>query len=83
MATAGLCMNSISIHGQIDDQHRLSAVVPESVPPGPVTVWLIAAQEDEAGAAWMAGIGQQWANELGDPREDIYTVADGEAVDPA
>jgi hypothetical protein len=83
MATEDRCMNSISIHGQVDDQHRLSAVVPESVPPGPVTVWLTTAQEDEAGAAWMAGISQQWADELSDPRQDIYTVADGEAVDPA
>jgi hypothetical protein len=75
-------MNSISIHGQVDNQHRLSAVVPESVPPAPVTIWLTAAQEDEAGAAWMAGIGQQWANDLADPWQDIYTVADGEAVGP-
>ena len=76
-------MNSISIHGQVDDQHRLSAVVPESVPPGPVTIWLTTAHEDDAGAAWMAGIGQQWANDLGDARQDIYTAADGEAVDSA
>ena len=77
-------MNSISIQGQVDDQHRLSAVVPESVPAGQVTVWIAAgAREDDAGAAWMAGISQQWADELSDPREDIYTLEDGEAVDPA
>lgn len=38
--------------------------------------------EDDAGAAWMAGISQQWADELNDPREDIYTLADGEAARP-
>jgi hypothetical protein len=76
-------MNSIEIQGQVDDQHRLSAIVPESVPAGPVTLWLsVSAQEDEAGAAWMAGVSQQWADELGDTRQDIYTLADGEAVDP-
>lgn len=75
-------MNSITIQGQIDDQHRLSAIVPESVPPGPVTIWLTTSQEDDAGAAWMAGIGEQWADELGDARQDIYSLADGEAVDP-
>jgi hypothetical protein len=76
-------MNSIAIQGQVDDQHRLSAIVPESVPVGPVTVWITAgAQEDDAGVAWMAGISQQWADELNDPREDIYTLADGEPVDP-
>jgi hypothetical protein len=75
-------MNSIAIQGQVDDQHRLSAIVPESVPPGPVTVWLAASQEDEAGAAWMAGISHQWADELADTRQDIYTLADGEDLDP-
>ncbi len=75
-------MTSITIQGQVDDQHRLSAVVPPSVPPGPVTVWLTAAHEDDAGAAWSSGISHQWADELGDTRQDIYTLADGEAVDP-
>jgi hypothetical protein len=76
-------MESIAIQGLVDDQHRLSAVVPGSVPPGPVTVWIVAnAQEDDAGAAWMTGISHQWADELGDPRQDIYTLADGDAVDP-
>jgi len=76
-------MNSIIVQGQVDDKHRLSAVVPESIPPGPITVWLSAANEDEAGAAWMAGVTYQWADELGDARQDIYTLADGEAVDPS
>jgi len=76
-------MNSIPIQGHIDDQHRLSAVVPESIPQGPVTVWLAtAALEDDAGGAWAAGISQQWGDELRDTREDIYTLADGEVVDP-
>jgi hypothetical protein len=78
-------MDSISIQGHVDNEHRLSAIVPGSVPPGPVTVWIgaSAAEEDDAGSAWMAGIGTQWADELSDPREDLYTLADGEAVDPA
>jgi hypothetical protein len=78
-------MNSISIQGQVDDQHRLSAVVPESVPPGPVTLWIAPgqhSQEDDAGAAWAAGVSQQWTDELADTRQDIYTLDDGEAVDP-
>jgi hypothetical protein len=76
-------MDPIAIQGHIDDQHRLSAVVPESVPPGPVTVLIAALQEDDAGTAWMAGISRQWADELGDSRQDIYTLTDGEVVDPA
>jgi hypothetical protein len=76
-------MDSIAIHGYVDDQHRLSALVPESVPPGPVTVWVAAnAREDDAGDAWMAGISHHWADELADTRQDIYTLDDGEGVDP-
>jgi hypothetical protein len=77
-------MDSIPIQGNIDDQHRLSAIVPGSFAPGPVTVWIAAdTHEDDAGAAWLAGIHQQWSEELTDTRQDIYTLTDGEAVDPA
>lgn len=78
-------MDSQSIQGHVDDQHRLSAIVPGSVPPGPVTVWIASGMqdEDESGAAWMSGIGGQWADDLSDARQDLYTLADGEPVDPA
>jgi hypothetical protein len=76
-------MSTIPIQGVVDNQHHLSAVVPESVPPGPVTLWLTASQEDDGGAAWMSGISAQWASELSDPQQDIYTESDGEAVDQA
>jgi hypothetical protein len=36
--------------------------------------------EDEAGAAWAEGIAREWQAELSDPREDIYTIEDGEPV---
>ncbi len=76
-------MDSISIQGHVDDQHRLSAIVPGSVPPGPVTVWIAtSAQEDDEGTEWMTGISQQWSADLNDARQDIYTLADGESVDP-
>jgi hypothetical protein len=77
-------MDSIRIQGEVDDQHRLSADVPGSIPPGPVTVWIAAGpQEDEAGHAWMNGVACDWAEDLADERQDIYTTADGEPVDPA
>jgi hypothetical protein len=76
-------MEPIEVQGYVDEQRRLSAVVPGSVPQGPVTVRItLVGQEDEAGAAWMSGIHQQWADELGDARQDVYTLADGEPVDP-
>lgn len=73
-------MNAIKLTGQVDDQGRLSAKVPAVIPPGPVTV-LIMPDEDDAGAAWMEGIAREWADELSDERQDIYTPADGQPVD--
>ena len=37
-------------------------------------------QSDVAGDAWMAGISEEWADDFSDPRQDIYTLADGEPV---
>ncbi len=78
-------MRSIEVIGTVDAQHRLSAEVPSTVPPGLVKLVVIlpAPEEDEAGAAWSEGIAREWAQELSDPREDIYTLEDGEPVDGA
>jgi hypothetical protein len=74
-------MSAIRISGQVDENHRLSAELPDSIPPGPVTVLIVpTSEEDEAGEAWMAGIAQEWANDLSDLRQDIYTLVDGEPV---
>ena len=74
-------MCAIRISGQVDENHRLSAELPDSIPPGPVTVLIVpTSEEDEAGEAWMAGIAQEWANDLSDLRQDIYTLVDGEPV---
>jgi hypothetical protein len=71
-------MSSVRITGHVDDQGRLSALVPDSIPPGPVTVWVVPPQEDDAGGAWLQGVVEQWRDDLSDPRQDIYTLADGE-----
>lgn len=73
-------MQPIRVFGEVDDQHRLLATVPDSVPPGSVEVVVIArqAEEDDAGENWMAGIAREWHTELSDPREDIYTLEDGD-----
>ncbi len=77
-------MDSIQITGFVDDQHRLSADVPASIEPGPITVWLSpTAQEDDAGDSWMAGIRREWLDELNDVRQDIYTISDGEPLGPS
>ena len=75
-------MNTVRVTGHVDQTHRLSAEVPDSIPPGPVTVFVVpASQEDDAGHAWMTGVAKEWVGELSDVRQDIYTLADGEPVD--
>ncbi|NUQ63511.1 MAG: hypothetical protein HUU20_13615 [Pirellulales bacterium] len=74
-------MNAVKIIGNVDENHQLLAQVPATIPPGPVTVLIVPMwQEDEAGDAWTEGIAHEWADELSDPRQDIYTLADGEPV---
>lgn len=75
-------MDSVQITGNVDDHHRLTAEVPSFVPPGPVTVWIAPTFADDAEQAWAPGISREWSDELADERQDIYTLADGEAVDP-
>ena len=75
-------MNGVKVVGTVDQNRQLSAEVPASIPPGPVTVFVVpVSQEDEAGEAWTAGVALEWAAELNDPAQDIYTLADGEPVD--
>ena len=65
-------MNSITIAGHVDPQHRLSVTVPDSIPPGPVTIVIVPAPpHDETAAVWMRAIAQQWNDELGDPSQYV------------
>ena len=74
-------MRTIRITGHVDEHHQLSAEVPDVIPPGPVMISVsVESHEDEAGTAWSAGIANEWADELADARQDIYTLADGEPV---
>ena len=74
-------MSMVKLAGNVDENRRLSAQVPPSVRPGPVTVLILpASQEDDEADIWTAGIAQEWADELSDPDQDIYTLADGEPV---
>ena len=41
------------------------------------------AEEDEGGQAWMAGISREWEADWLDPREDIYSLEDGEPLHAA
>ncbi len=74
-------MDTVKLIGNVDENHRLSAEVPPSIPPGPVTLLVLPrSYEDEEADLWTAGVAQEWADELSDPRQDIYTLTDGEPV---
>ena len=55
--------------------------MPDSVRPGQVDIVVIVPIDREDEAAWMRGVAHEWRDELSDPREEIYTLADGEPVD--
>ena len=75
-------MMHIQVDGHIDDQHRLHAEVPGPFPTGPVTVFVSPkVADDDPTDAWMHGNAHEWADELSDTRQDIYTSEDGEPVD--
>ena len=74
-------MTTVRVNGTVDENHQLTAEVPKTVPAGPVTVLIVPSSlEDHAGDAWMSGVARQWADDLSDQRQDIYTLGDGEPV---
>lgn len=78
-------MDIIRLIAQVDENRRLVANVPDTVLPGTVEILLeVPSSADDAEATdWTRGVARAWADELADPRQDIYTLADGEPVDDA
>ncbi len=76
-------MKAIELIGDIDEQHRLRANVPEELPAGPVRLIVLLTDEDEAGTIWGHGVSKEWAGELSDSRQDLYTLGDGQPIDAA
>ncbi len=73
-------MKAIRLNGDIDENHRLHAEVPDEFPAGPVRLIVLVPEEDDAGLAWMRSVSQEWDAEVSDPMEDVYTLADGQPV---
>lgn len=73
-------MKAIELVGNVDERHRLQARVPEGVPSGPVRLLVLLPEEDNAGFAWPRGLATEWADDLADPHQDIYTLEDGQPV---
>ena len=76
-------IKAIELTGDIDEQHRLQARVPDELPAGPVRLIVLLPDEDEAGGAWTQGVSNEWADELRDTRQDIYTLEDGQPLNAA
>ncbi len=76
-------MKQIRLSGVVDDQGMLHAKVPAEVAPGPVEFVALIPDplDNEFSNAWMQAIAHAWREELSDPRDDIYTLEDGEPVD--
>lgn len=73
-------MKTIELIGEVDETHRLRAEVPPDLPAGPVRLIVLLPDEDAAGSHWANGVANEWSAELADPREDIYTMEDGQPL---
>ena len=74
-------MSMIRLWGNVDENGQLSAQVPTSICPGPVMVFVLSESGDDGEARlWTEGVAKEWADELSDTAQDIYTLADGEPV---
>jgi hypothetical protein len=75
-------MKALEFHTLIDSARRLELELPPDTPCGQARVLVLLPEETDAEErSWSALIAQEWAAELSDPREDVYTLADGEPVD--
>ncbi len=76
-------MEIFELFGHVDDAHQLQVNLPPSIPAGPVKIILkpVAASESEEEDDWAQAISMAWMQDWSDPREDIYTLEDGEPVD--
>ncbi|MBI1926337.1 hypothetical protein HYR99_19095 [Candidatus Poribacteria bacterium] len=78
-------MRAFEFVAEVDKQHCLRMVLPQSTMPGRVRVLVLVPEvgEDEADTLWMRGVAREWTAELADEREDIYTLEDGEPINAA
>ena len=74
-------MRAIGIVGRIDPDHQIRAEAPRDLPPGCVPLTIVRPDEDESGAFWPWDVSRAWSDDLGDARQDIYPLADGQPVD--
>ncbi len=76
-------MKAIELIGDVDAEHRLRAQVPEDLPAGPVRLLVLLPEQDPADEIWMRAVASEWSEDLSDPRQDLYTLEDGQPLDGA
>jgi hypothetical protein len=78
-------MATVRVIGQVDETHRLTAVVPDGVPAGRVEVVVVVPVEPatDSDPHWLEGVAREWHDDLADSRQDIYDLADGKPADEA
>lgn len=80
-------MKALEFVAEVDAQHHLQLELPAETAPGPVRVLVLLPEtretEDDVDTVWMQAIVREWQEELADPREDIYTLEDGDPIDAA
>ena len=78
-------MATLDLEGTIDSTGRLIVDTPLPLQPGRVRVRVDlddAATPDDEETLFRALVTHSWADSLSDPREDLYTLADGVPIDP-
>ncbi len=73
-------MKAIELLGNVDEERNLRAELPEQIPAGPVRLIVLLPDEDDGGFAWANGVASEWADELQDSGQDIYTLEDGQPM---
>jgi hypothetical protein len=70
-------MKAIELQGEVDDQHRLLTDAPQSLLRGSVRIIVLISEENEGCPVGASGVSSEWAAELNDPGQDIYTSTTG------
>ena len=78
-----LDVKAIELIGDVDAEHCLKALVPEDLPAGPVRLLVLVPEQDQVEEIWRRAVASEWSEDLSDPRQDLYTLEDGQPLDGA
>jgi hypothetical protein len=74
-------MKAIELIGDVDAEHCLRAHVPDDLPAGPVRLLVLVPDQEQVEEIWMRAVASEWSEDLADPRQDLYTLEDGQPLD--